>query len=113
AFVTLVLRKHTSDPGATSRVPRRGLERFERHMSKVTHAVLRGRALDSGGSHGGIQHLPPRDPPESNALAVSCPWRGNASLRIARIAGRPRERGRRPTEKATESAASSPARPAG
>jgi len=26
------------------------------------------RALDSGGSRSGIQHLPPHDPPESNAL---------------------------------------------
>src|SRR5262249_19035484 len=32
-----------------------------------TTGTIRRRALDSGGSCGGIQHLPPRDPPESNA----------------------------------------------
>jgi integrase len=33
-----------------------------------TQSALDQRALDSGGAHGGIQHLPPHDPPESNTL---------------------------------------------
>ena len=32
---------------------------------------LSWRALDSGGARGGIQHLPPRDPPESNACMLN------------------------------------------
>jgi hypothetical protein len=36
------------------------------------HARSGLRKRDSGGALGGIQHLPPRDPPESNALETIC-----------------------------------------
>src|SRR5262245_4931749 len=57
--------------------------------SSVNSLCRSWRALDSGGSCGGTQHLLPHDPPESNALPLRGLRHFNRKARLRRVLAAP------------------------